>query len=120
MNKIQSSRYEGNHCNFTLDKYIQLHDMEQHNLHNDFGEYGVEALPENLNILWFKDGIADKSFEAVNMSIITNPRAYKTFQAPLKTNKLIYWIKILLRYLYWISDAFFFILLLLIPLQRRN
>ncbi len=28
---------------------------------------------------------------------------------PLKTNKLIYWIKILLRYSYWISDAFFYI-----------
>ncbi len=27
---------------------------------------------------------------------------------PLNTNKLIYWIKILLRYSYWISDAFFF------------
>ena len=27
---------------------------------------------------------------------------------PLKTNKLIYWIKILLRYSYWISDAFFY------------
>ena len=26
---------------------------------------------------------------------------------PLKTNKLIYWIKILLRYSYWISDALF-------------
>jgi hypothetical protein len=29
-------------------------------------------------------------------------------KAPLKTNKLIYWIKILLRYSYWISDALFF------------
>ena len=27
---------------------------------------------------------------------------------PLKTNKLIYWIKILLRYSYWISDALFY------------
>jgi len=30
------------------------------------------------------------------------------FCLPLKTNKLIYWIKILLRYSYWISDAFFY------------
>ena len=30
---------------------------------------------------------------------------------PLKTNKLIYWIKILLRYSYWISDALFFVLI---------
>ncbi len=28
-------------------------------------------------------------------------------EEPLKTNKLIYWIKILLRYSYWISDALF-------------
>jgi hypothetical protein len=31
----------------------------------------------------------------------------KTGGLPLKTNKLIYWIKILLRYSYWISDALF-------------
>ncbi len=30
------------------------------------------------------------------------------YSLPLNTNKLIYWIKILLRYSYWISDAFLF------------
>jgi Na+/H+ antiporter NhaA len=33
---------------------------------------------------------------------------------PLKTNKLIYWIKILLRYSYWISDALFLFFFLLV------
>ncbi len=78
--QLQSLRYDGDRRNFTLDKYIQLH-MEQHNLHADLIDYGVTPIPENLKILWFKEGITDKTFDAVKMSLIATPEKYETFQA---------------------------------------
>ena len=78
--QLQSFRYEGDRRNFTLDKYIQLH-MEQHNFHADLSNYGVDPIPENLKILWFKEGIINKNFETVKMNVITSPEQYVTFQA---------------------------------------
>ncbi len=54
--------------------------MQQHNLHADLADYGVAALSENLKILWFKEGITDKSFEVVKMNVIASPERYATFQ----------------------------------------
>jgi hypothetical protein len=80
LSQLQSLKYEGDRRNYTFDKYVQLH-MEQHNLHADLADYGVAPLSENLKILWFKDGIVDKSFEAVKMNLIATPERYETFQA---------------------------------------
>jgi hypothetical protein len=55
--------------------------MEQHNLHADLSNYGVDPIPENLKILWFKEGITNKSFDAVKMNLIATPERYETFQA---------------------------------------
>jgi hypothetical protein len=50
MTKIQTLRYDGDKTCFTFDKYVQLH-VEQHNLHKDLEEYGVDPLGEELKIL---------------------------------------------------------------------
>jgi hypothetical protein len=78
--QLQALRYEGDRRNFTFDKYVQLH-MQQHNLHADLADYGVAPLSENLKILWFKEGITDRSFDVVKMNVIASPEQYATFQA---------------------------------------
>jgi hypothetical protein len=55
--------------------------MQQHNLHADLADYGVAPLSENLKILWFKEGITDRSFDAVKMNVIASPERYAAFQA---------------------------------------
>ena len=52
----------------------------------------------------FRESERSEIFGGSNISISDRLIA----KMPLKTNKLIYWIKILLRYSYWISDALFF------------
>ena len=80
LGQLQALKYEGDRRNFTFDKYVQLH-MQQHNLHADLADYGVAPLSENLKILWFKEGITDRSFNAVKMNVIASPERYTTFQA---------------------------------------
>jgi hypothetical protein len=78
--QLQALRYEGDRRNYNFDKYVQLH-MQQHNLHADLADYGVAPLSENLKVLWFKEGITDKSFDVVKMNVIASPERYATFQA---------------------------------------
>jgi hypothetical protein len=80
LGQLQALKYEGDRRNFTFDKYVQLH-MQQHNLHADLADYGIASLSENLKILWFKEGITDKSFEVVKMNVVASPERYATFQA---------------------------------------
>jgi hypothetical protein len=73
-------------------------------------------LPGWLNLI-FDPNFGWKSFttsvldslvrESHKMDDNKRGRVYMKATHPLKTNKLIYWIKILLRYSYWISDALF-------------
>jgi hypothetical protein len=80
MTKIQTLRYDGDKARFTFDKYVQLH-VEQHNLHKDLEEYGIDALGEELKILWFEQGIKTTALDAVKASILTNKTNNQTFQA---------------------------------------
>jgi hypothetical protein len=80
LGQLQALKYEGDRRNFTFDKYVQLH-MHQHNLHADLADYGVAPLSENLKILWFKEGVTDRSFDVVKMNVIASPERYATFQA---------------------------------------
>ncbi len=47
LTQLQSLKYEGDHRNFLLDKYIQMH-MKLHNLHADLADYDVDPIPDNL------------------------------------------------------------------------
>ncbi len=67
--KIQPFRYEGDHKTFNFNKYVNLH-IEQHNQHTDLEEYGVAVLAENLETLWFQDGIKCNLLDAVKASMI--------------------------------------------------
>jgi hypothetical protein len=78
--QLQALKHKGDRRNFTFDKYVQLH-MQQHILHADLADYGVAPLSENLKILWFKEGITDRSFEVVKMNAIASPERCATFQA---------------------------------------
>jgi hypothetical protein len=80
MTKLQSFRYDGDRRGFSFDKYVALH-VGAHNDHDDLGAYDVQPLEESLKILWFQDGITDKSFEAVGAAICANPANYTTFTA---------------------------------------
>jgi hypothetical protein len=78
LGQLQALKYKDDRRNFTFDKYVQLH-MQQHNLHADLADYGNAPLSENLKILWFKEGITDRSFEVVKMNVIASPERYATF-----------------------------------------
>ena len=78
--KLQSFRYEGDRKNFNFDKYVTLH-VEQHNLHADLIEYGVQPLDESLKILWFQDGIKCTTLDAVKAAIATNKEKYSKFDS---------------------------------------
>ncbi len=77
---LQSFRYEGDHKNFNIDKYVNLH-IEQHNQHSDLQEYGVAPLAENLKTLWFQEGIKDPSLNAVKVSINANRANFTDFDS---------------------------------------
>ena len=80
MARLQSLRYDGEKRNFTFDKYVALH-VQGHNEHEDLRQYGVEPLTDALKILWFQDGITDKSLDAVRASINADPTRFTAFQA---------------------------------------
>jgi hypothetical protein len=80
MTKLQSFRYDGDRRGFSFDKYVALH-VGAHNDHDDLAAYGVAPLEESLKILWFQNGITDKSFKAVCAAICANPANYTTFTA---------------------------------------
>ena len=80
MTKIQTLRYEGDKTRFTFDKYVQCH-VEQHNLHRDLEEHGVDPLNEDLKIMWFEQGIRTTAMDPVKASILTQKGSHTTFQA---------------------------------------
>ena len=80
MTKLQTFRYDGDRRGFSFDKYVALH-VGAHNDHDDLGAYDIAPLEESLKILWFQNGITDKSFEAVRAAICANPAQFTTFTA---------------------------------------
>ena len=80
MTKLQSFRYDGDRRGFGFDKYVALH-VGAHNDHDELQAYDVAPLEESLKILWFQNGIQDKSFDAVRAAICANPGNYTTFTA---------------------------------------
>ncbi len=78
--KLQSFRYEGDRKNFSFDNYVNLH-IEQHNQHADLQEYRVAPLAENLETLWFQDGIRDPSLNVVKASINANRANFTDFDS---------------------------------------
>jgi hypothetical protein len=53
--------YEEDRKNFTFKTYDIKH-VEQHNLHNELSDYGVQPLAEDLKIHYFQEGNVDPSF----------------------------------------------------------
>ena len=80
MTKLQALRYDGEKRGFTFDKYVALH-VQGHVEHDDLQQYGVESLTDALKILWFQNGITDRSLDAVRASINANPTNFMTFPA---------------------------------------
>ena len=80
MTKLQALRYDGEKRGFTFDKYVALH-VQGHVKHDDLQQYGVESLTDALKILWFQNGITDRSLDAVRASINANPTNFMTFPA---------------------------------------
>jgi hypothetical protein len=72
MTKLQSLRFDGERHGFPFDKYVALH-VQGHVEHDDLQQYGVDPLTDSLKILWFQNGITDKSLDAVCASINANP-----------------------------------------------
>ena len=80
MTKLQSLRFDGERRGFPFDKYVALH-VQGHVEHDDLQQYGVDPLTDSLKILWFQNGITDKSLDAVRASINANPTSFTTFSA---------------------------------------
>ncbi len=59
-----------------------------------------------LDYMWIHPD-AEIRYRASVLNVHSDASYLSAPKAPLKTNKLIYWIKSLLRYSYWISDAIF-------------
>jgi hypothetical protein len=80
MTKLQSLRFNGERRGFPFDKYVALH-VQGHVEHDDLQQYGVEPLTDVLKILWFQNGITDKSLDAVWASINAAPTNFTAFTA---------------------------------------
>ena len=78
--KLQSLRFHGKRRGFPFDEYVALH-VQGHVEHDDLQQYDVEPLTNALKILWFQNGIVDKSIDAVRASINTAPPIFTTFTA---------------------------------------
>ena len=80
MTKLQSLRYDGERRGFTFDKYCSLH-VQGHVDHDDLQQYRVMPLSDALKILWFQNGITDKTLDAVRASINASPGSFTTYTA---------------------------------------
>ncbi len=80
MTKLQSLRFDDERWGFPFDKYVALH-VQGHVEHDNLQQYGVVLLTNALKILWFQNGITDKSLDAVRASINANPTSFTTFSA---------------------------------------
>jgi hypothetical protein len=80
LKNLNDYQYEGDHKNFTFETYVIKH-VEQHNLHNELSDYGVQPLAEDPKIHYFQKGIVDPTFAAVRSTIIAASASFQTFDA---------------------------------------
>jgi hypothetical protein len=67
LKNLQSYKFEAECRGFTFETYVNKH-VEQHNLHHELTEHGVDPLNKQMKIL-FKDGIKDPRFASVTSAI---------------------------------------------------
>ena len=76
----QTYRFDGERRGFTFETYVNKH-VEQHNLHQELTEHGIDPLAEHMKILYFRDGIKDQRFESVHSAILVDRDRFLTFDS---------------------------------------
>ena len=77
---LQTYRFDAERRGFTFETYVNKH-VEQHNLHQDLTEHGVDPLAEQMKILYFRDGIKDPRFDSVHSAILVDRDRFLTFDS---------------------------------------
>jgi hypothetical protein len=78
LKNLQSFKFDAECSGFTFKTYVNKH-VEQHNLHHELTEHGVDDLSEHMKILYFKNGITDPRFASVHSAILVDRKRYLTF-----------------------------------------
>jgi len=78
LKNLQSFKFDTERRGFTFETYVNKH-IEQHNLHHELTEHGVDDLSEHMKILYFKNGITDPRFASVHSTILVDRERFLTF-----------------------------------------
>jgi hypothetical protein len=77
---LQTYRFDAERRGFTFETFVNKH-VEQHNLHQELTDHGVDPLPEQMKILYFKEGIKDPRFDSVHSAILVDRERFTTFDS---------------------------------------
>ena len=77
---LQNYRFDAERRGFTFETYVNKH-VEQHNLHQNLTEHGVDPLAEQMKILYFREGIRDPRFDSVHSAILVDRDRFLTFDS---------------------------------------
>ena len=80
VNRLSNLRYDTDRKNWNFEKYLMAHVKEHNTLDTLHSEYGQQKMPENIKIKYFQDGITDRTFDSVVLSIQVNPKQFDTFE----------------------------------------
>jgi hypothetical protein len=78
LKNLQSYKFDAERRGFTFETYVNKH-VEQHNLHHELTDHGVDPLSEQMKTLYFKDGITDPRLNSVASTILVDRDRYDTF-----------------------------------------
>ena len=79
INHLSGLRYDTDWKNWNFEKYLMGHVKEHNTLETFHGEYGQQRMPEAMKIKYFQDGISDRTFVSVWLSIQANPTLFPDF-----------------------------------------
>ena len=79
INRLSGLRYDTDRKNWNIDKYLMAHVKEHNTLDTLHAEFGQQKMPEAMKMKYFQDGISDRTFDSVWLSIQANPTLFQDF-----------------------------------------
>ena len=79
INCLSSLRYDTDQKNWNFEKYLMAHVKEHNTLDTLHAEYGQQRMPEAMKMKYFQDGISDRTFDSVPLSIQANHTLFQDF-----------------------------------------
>ena len=78
--RLSTLRYDADRKNWNFEKYLMAHVKEHNALDTLHIEYGQQRMPEAMKVKYFQDGITDRTFDSVVLSIQANPKQFNDFE----------------------------------------